>query len=190
MVREPGGTPLGNHLRSYLKGHGPIGLKAETLLFVAARAQSVEQTLLPSIQAGVTIVSDRYMASTAAYQGYGRRGDLKTIEILNQYATGGLKPDLTILLDIPPEMGLGRAGKPQMEMSLETAPTTGAGRMDDHTERRFEDQPLAFHKRARQGYLKLAEKDPTWVRIDAAQTPGEVEEKIWQTVTSRLLHKQ
>ena len=191
MVREPGGTPLGNHLRSYLKGKGPIGLRAETLLFIAARAQSVEQTLKPSLQAGINVVTDRYLASTVAYQGHGRRGHIPFIHQLNHYATEGITPDLTLLLDLPPETGLGRAGKPQLEMSLEPSDTEGTERTDEHNERRFEDQPLAFHKRARAGYKAMAASDPTWVTIDAANHPDSVEQSIWLAITSKLiLHNQ
>lgn len=187
MVREPGGTTLGNHLRTYLKGRGPIGLKAETLLFIAARAQSVEQTLLPTIRSGVNVVTDRYLASTIAYQGYGRRGDLAFIDQLNAYATGGLYPDLTILLDLAPELGLQRAGKPQMQMPLEENEKETETRLDQHAERRFEDQPLAFHRRTRNGYLQLAKTQPRWATIDASNPPDRVEQEIWQAIINHLI---
>ena len=186
MVREPGATPLGNHLRSYLKGRGPICLKAETLLFAAARAQSVSETVQPALQSGVTVVSDRFAASTHAYQGHGRRGDIEMISTLNEYATEGIRPDLYILLDIEPAQGLGRAGKPQMEMALGETDRTSASRTDQHNERRFEDQPLAFHNRVRRGYLQLAKDDPTWRTFDAAQPPDQVEQQIWEAVQTVL----
>ena len=186
MVREPGATPLGNHLRSYLKGRGPICLKAETLLFTAARAQSVSETVKPALESGVSVVSDRFAASTDAYQGHGRRGDMAMIYTLNEYVTEGIRPDICILLDMDPAEGLGRAGKPQMEMALGEADRTSASRTDDHNERRFEDQPLAFHNRVRRGYLQMAKDDPTWKTFNAAQSPDDLEEQIWEAVLTVL----
>ena len=186
MVREPGATPLGNHLRNYLKGRGPICLKAETLLFAAARAQSVSETVQPALNSGVTVVSDRYAASTHAYQGHGRRGDMAMISTLNEYVTEGIRPDIYILLDIDPAEGLGRAGKPQMEMALGENDRTATSRTDEHNERRFEDQPLAFHNRVRRGYLQLAKDDPTWKTINADQSPDDVEQQIWEAVLTVL----
>ena len=187
MTREPGGTPLGNHLRNYLKGQGPIGLKAETLLFIAARAQSVEQTIIPALNSGISVVSDRHQASTAAYQGAARRGNIQFIHQLNAYATGGLEPDLTILLDLPPQAGLQRTQPPQIPMSLENSGSHTQPRIDQPGQRRFEEQPIAFHNRVRQGYLQLAQDNPAWRIIDASNTPEQVETGIWQAVAK--IHK-
>ena len=101
------------------------------------------------------------------------------ISTLNEYVTEGIKPDIYILLDIDPAKGLGRAGKPQMEMALGDKDRTSTSRTDEHNERRFEDQPLAFHNRVRRGYLQLAKDDPTWKTLNADQSPDDVEQQIW-----------
>ena len=111
LVREPGTTPLGLHLRDYLKSGRPLTPESELLLFAAARAQLVADQIRPSLERGITVISDRFSGSTVAYQGYGRAGRRDVIDYLNNYATSGLNPDVTYLLDIDPEEGLHRVGK-------------------------------------------------------------------------------
>ena len=191
LVREPGTTPLGLHLRDYLKSKQPLTLEAELLLFAAARAQLVADQIRPSLERGITVIADRFAGSTVAYQGHGRGADRGMIDRLNDYVTGGLVPGITFLLDIDPEEGLHRVGKPQLQLALEPeAPAdvgrADVGRADVEGHRRFEDQPLAFHNRVRRGYLKLAETAPGWRRLDARLPEDELAERIWDGVAPLL----
>lgn len=180
LVREPGSTPLGNHLRDYLKSKQPLSLQAEIMLFTAARAQLVAEVIRPNLERGLTIVADRYEASTMAYQGYGRQGDRQLIALLNDRATGGVRADLTILLDLEPELGLSRAGKPQLELSMDPDAPERSVRPDAAGHRRFEDQTLAFHRRVRRGYRELARTGRRWTVVDAAPEPEIVAEAVRQ----------
>lgn len=148
LTREPGGTSLGERVRRSLKKPGrTLTPLAELFLFAAARAQLVNEIISPALEDGTTVVCDRYTPSTLAYQGYGRGLSLDTIRAVNDAATGGLSPDLIVLLDIPPRAGLRRK----------------KGRDGD----RFESQGLAFHGRVRKGYLEMARDDPgRWVVVD------------------------
>ena len=161
LVHEPGTTSLGQHLRSYLKSKQPITKEAELLLFESSRAQLVTQEIRPALGAGYTVISDRFSASSTAYQGHGRGIPLQQVGALNEFATGGLEPDLNILLDIEPGTGLRRA-TPQMSL-----PTGGqeepGGRQEEEGQRRFEDQPQGFHRRVREGYLKTGPRAPRTV---------------------------
>ena len=186
LVREPGTTPLGLHLREYLKSKQPLTPESELLLFAAARAQLVADQIRPSLEKGATVISDRFSGSTVAYQGYGRAVRRDVIDYLNNYATGGLNPDITFLLDIDPEEGLHRVGKPQLQLALSPDAAVDVGRADVEGHRRFEDQPLAFHNRVRRGYLDLAESGPNWHIVDAALPEEELDEYIWDIVSRRL----
>ena len=186
LVREPGTTPLGLHLREYLKSKQPLTPESELLLFAAARAQLVADQIRPGLERGITVISDRFFGSTVAYQGYGRGIRRDVIQYLNGYATGGLEPDVTFLLDIDPEEGLHRVGKPQLQMALNPGDANGVGRADVEGQRRFEDQPLAFHNRVRQGYLELAENSPGWHKLDARQSEDELAEQVWDIVLPLL----
>ena len=186
LVREPGTTPLGLYLRDYLKSKQPLTPQSELLLFEAARAQLVAGQIRPSLEQGINVIADRFAASTIAYQGYGRMIGRDVIDYLNDYATGGLKPDVTLLLDINPEEGLHRVGKPQLQLALEPESATGAGRADVEGHRRFEDQPLAFHNRVRRGYLELAGYCPGWQVFEARLSEDELAEQIWKAVSPLL----
>lgn len=184
LLREPGSTPLGDHLRSYLKSKRPLSLIAETMLFTAARAQMVEDIIAPALKQEKTVVCDRFMASTIAYQGYGRRGNMEMALALNRHATGGLKPDLTLLLDISPEEGLARVGKLQLTLDMDEdreqrLPRTGA---EDEDGRRFEDLTIGFHRRVRKGYLQQARDNPGWTVVDAGRREKLVARDIWEAV--------
>jgi dTMP kinase len=136
--------------------------RAEFLLFLLARAQSIAEVILPSLSQGKIVISDRYTYSSVAYQGYGRGLDLRLIEVANEIATQGIKPNIVFLLDIPPEEGLARGGTQATK---------------DH----FEEEELAFHRRVREGYLKMAAADPEhWRVIDARLPQKEIEELIWK----------
>jgi len=174
-VREPGGTPLAEKIRAILKdnrGEAPCA-EAETLLFLAARAQLVRKTILPALEEGAWVVSDRFGDSTVAYQGYGRGMPTEAILSMNDFACAGLKPDLTILLDLPPEAGRGRI----VERS---------GRSGEEIDR-IELAGADFHSRLREGFLALAAKEKErFAVIDAMRSVEEVRSEIWKSV-SRFL---
>lgn len=168
LTHEPGGTPLGDELRKALKKKrkSPISPQAELFLVAASRAQLVSEAIRPALEAGKVVICDRFTDSTMVYQGYGRGLDFTAITMVNNMATRHLSPDLIILLDIPPEQGLARKG------SLKD---------------RFEVEDLSFHRRVREGYLKMAGADPDrWLVIDASLPKAKVAGIIWDRV-SRLL---
>ncbi|MDC0834051.1 dTMP kinase [Geitlerinema sp. CS-897] len=171
VTREPGGTELGRQLRTVLlevREGEPIGDRAELLLYAADRAQHVERSIKPQLASGAIVLCDRYTDSTVAYQGYGRQLNRELIDRLNHIATGGLEPDLTLWLDVEPEIGLDRARK--------------RGEAN-----RLEREALDFHRRVRQGYAALAQQYPhRIVRIDGRRSPDEVEKKVQQILTERL----
>lgn len=169
LTQEPGGTPLGDRIARWLKwGEGTdISPMAELLLFNSSRAQLVTQIILPNLKKGRVVICDRFMDSTTAYQSYGRGLDLEMVKSVNKAATQGLKPDLTILLDILAEEGLARKRATKQD--------------------RFERENIAFHKKVREGYLKLAEDEPgRWLVIDATQPRKNIGEIIWQRVSQLL----
>jgi dTMP kinase len=168
MTREPGGTRLGNRIRTLLKGRGDLEISplAELFLFLAARHQLVTE-VLRHIGEREVVICDRYSDSSVAYQGYGRGLDLAVIQSVNAIATEGHVPDLVVLLDIPPDVGLARKG----------------GATGDH----FEQESLAFHRRVREGYLKMARQDPArWLVVDGTLPRKEAEVIIWRRVESLL----
>jgi dTMP kinase len=167
LTHEPGGTSLGESLRRTLKGRQALSPLSELFLFTAARAQLVEDVIHPALQSGVNVICDRFTASTVAYQGYGWGLDLDLIHQLNLVATGGLSPDLTILLDSPVETGLARIGSADGDA--------------------FHLAPQEFHERVRQGYLAQAAQDPArWLVLDATQTRRELAQEIWAKVQPLL----
>ena len=169
LTREPGGTPFGKKLGRWLKWAQGTNISplTELLLFNASRAQLLTEVIQPNLESGRVVISDRYSDSTTAYQGYGRGLDLEMVKATNNAATRGLKPNLTVLLDISTEKGLTRKR---------------AKRQD-----RFEQEDMAFHQRVREGYLKLAADDPErWLVIDASQSKKKIAEIVWQRVR-RLL---
>jgi len=155
---EPGGTEIGDEIRRILLDLRNTGMhpRTETLLFCASRAQMVEQVIKPKLKEGFLVILDRYADSTIAYQGYGQRNDLQTIRQLLEFATGGLKPDLTILLDLDPVVGLKRRKE-------------GGGEWN-----RLDAYQLELHQRVRAGYLEMASQEPQRWRIVAADQPIEV----------------
>ena len=171
LTREPGGTTLGKRLARYLKwGERSLSPTAELLLFDASRAQLVDEAIRPALDRGKWVVCDRYADSTIAYQGYGRGLGLVLVKAANNAATGGLTPDITFLLDMPAEMGLARK----------------AGARSD----RFEQEEIAFHRRVREGYLKMAADEPKrWLVIDGTKPKDEIAGIIWEQV-SRLLRRK
>ena len=185
FVHEPGTTILGHYLRSYLKSKQPISLRAELLLFEAARAQLVTDEIKPALARGYTVVADRYSASSLAYQGYGRRIDIGDVSTLNDFATGGVAPDLTFLLDLPPQQALHRVN-PQMALDLHESQSQPS-RADDPGQRRFEELPAAFHQRVRNGYLQIAGQHPnSWLTIDANLSQEEIALQTLAAVQNHL----
>jgi dTMP kinase len=168
LTHEPGGTVLGNKINRELKRKRdePISPEAELLLFTASRAQLIAQVIRPALQGGKTVICDRFGHSTLAYQGYGREIGLSIAEMVNNLATRGLKPALIILLDLPPEQGLAR------KQTLE-----------DH----FELEKLSFHRRVREGYLKMAAAEPDrWLVINASLPERKISEIVWEKVSQLL----
>jgi dTMP kinase len=175
-TREPGGCPIANQIRAILLDADNSALVplAELLLYAAARAQHVAEVIRPALAEGKIVLCDRFTDATTAYQGYGRSLDLTLIENLARLATGGLTPDLTILLDCPEEVGLNRA------MARINA-TSGA------REERFEQESLRFHRAVRQGYLRLAADYPArFIVIDGTLGISETAEAIRKAVFSRI----
>ncbi|PXZ08230.1 dTMP kinase [Gilliamella apicola] len=170
FTREPGGTPIAEALRNIIKNgldNEPLTNKAELLMLYAARIQLVENVIKPALKIGKWVIGDRHDLSTQAYQGGGRELDRIFIETLQTQVLGNFKPDLTLYLDISPELGLKRA--------------RSRGQLD-----RIEQQSLAFFERIRQRYLELAERDNTIVTIDAAKSIAEVTAQIETTLNAWL----
>lgn len=173
-TREPGGTPIGAQIRAVLLDprNTAMLLRTEVLLFQASRAQLVEEVIRPHLARGFVVISDRYADSTLAYQGYGYQTDLDHLRAIIDFAVCGLKPDLTVLLDIEVQEGLRRRSK---EGDLN----------------RLDAYDLDFYRRVRQGYLEMARAEPErWVVIDAQPPPEQVQQAIRQVVVARLRAKE
>ncbi|MCV2491747.1 dTMP kinase [Geodermatophilus sp. YIM 151500] len=167
---EPGGTPSGAGIRSIVldRGHGGLSPRTEALLYAADRAQHVHDVLRPALDAGEVVITDRFVDSSLAYQGAGRAMPLEEVRTLSRWATEGLRPDLTVLLDLPPEVGLARA--------------RGRAAAD-----RMESESLDFHQRVRRTFRALAETDPDrYLVVDARQTPDEIAAEIRRRVAQLL----
>jgi len=170
LTREPGGTAIGDQVRRTLMDFANTGMdpRTEILLFSASRAQLVHELIRPHLLAGGVVVCDRFFHSTLAYQGYGHRLDLHALRAITAFATGGLDPDLILLLDLPVEEGLAR-------------------RRHGGEWNRLDAYDLAFHQRAREGYLAMAEADPSrWAVIEAARPEAEVQAEIRRVAEQRL----
>lgn len=169
LTHEPGGTSLGRDIRELLLHRkGAMAPAAEVLLFFADRAQHVAEIVRPSLAAGKLVVADRYVDSTYAYQGYGRGVPLELLRHAWRLATGSLRPDLTILLDVPVDVGLARVG-----------------RRGSHD--RLEGEERAFHERVRAGYLELAAEEPQrWVTVDGTCAEAASTTEIVAAVERRL----
>ncbi|HSN77246.1 MAG TPA: dTMP kinase [Anaerolineae bacterium] len=171
LTREPGGTAIGDRVRAILldPACGEMRAEAEVLLFSAARAQHVGQVIRPHLTRGGVVLCDRYADSTLAYQGYGRGLDLATLGVITAFATGGLRPDLVVYLDIDAEAGLQRK---QLHAN------------DDASQwNRMEQEALAYHQRVRAGYLQMAAAEPgRWLLVDAGQAVDAVQAVVQQRV--------
>jgi len=170
QTREPGGTAISDQIRQVLTdlSNTPMHPRTEILLFSASRAQLCHEVIRPHLQAGGTVLSDRFFDSTFAYQGYGHRLDLEALRAITTFATGGLTPDITFLLDIPAEEGL-----------LRRKQHGGWNRLDAYN--------LEFHERVRQGYLALAQAEPQrWLTIDARPSVEAIQQELQRLLAARL----
>ena len=169
-THEPGGTPLGDQLRALvlLRDDLRLSARAEALVMNASRAQLVERVIRPALDRGEVVVCDRFADSTLAYQGAGRGLDVRALEWVISFATAGLEPDMTMLLDLPVGDGLARKrARPDWN--------------------RFEDEALAFHERVRAAYRAMASANPTrWRCFDATAPPDDIADAIWAAVAPRL----
>jgi dTMP kinase len=176
LTREPGGTAIGDQVRKILLDPANTALdpKAELLLYAAGRAQHVVQLIRPALIAGKVVLCDRFSDATLAYQGYGRGLDLELIRSLDRMATDGLRPDLTILLDIEAAAGLARARGRNSRGGFEG-------------EARFENEHLSFHERVRRGYLELARQEPCRFHVvDASPAPDVIQNELRQIIADVL----
>lgn len=167
LTREPGGSSVGSALRSLLldPATGDISSRTEVLIYSADRAEHVAAVLDPALAAGQVVVTDRYVDSTLAYQGAGRAVAAEDLEWISRWATDGLRPHLTVVLDIDPVDGLARAGEPD----------------------RIESEPLEFHQRVRAHFLRLAEADPEhYLVVSATDSPDDVHAAIRHAVEPLL----
>lgn len=174
-TREPGGTAIGDQIRQVLHdiGNTEMSARAEILLYSASRAQLVEQAILPHLAQGGVVLCDRYADSTYAYQGYGRQLDFETLRLITHFATQGLKPDLTIYLDLEVTEGLRRKTAANM---------TGEGEWN-----RMDQLELAFHQRVRAGYLEMAQTEPErWLIVDASAPVAQINQIICQRLEQVL----
>ncbi len=170
QTREPGGTAISDQIRQVLTdlSNTPMHPRTEILLFSASRAQLCHEVIRPHLQAGGTVLSDRFFDSTFAYQGYGHRLDLDALRAITAFATGGLIPDVTFLLDIPAEEGL-----------LRRKQHGGWNRLDAYN--------LEFHQRVRQGYLALAQAEPQrWVTIEGRQPVEAIQQELQRILEAHL----
>lgn len=175
-TREPGGTEIGRKIRQLLLDgkRREIAPVTELLLYAADRAQHVREIILPALETGKVVLCDRFQDSTTVYQGHGRGLNLEWVKALAQIATGGLVPDLTLLLDIPPQVGLQR--------SQNRLAQVGSG------EDRFEKESLEFHQQVRASFLELAKKESKRFQIfDAMKDPDELHREILNFVKTKIL---
>jgi dTMP kinase len=174
QTREPGGCPISDQIRSILLNPRNVRMDSRTELFLyaAARAQHIEQIVRPALATGQVVLCDRFTDATLAYQGDGRGLDRRLIQQLNQLAANAISPDLTLLFDLPVEIGLGRARQRETELQ-------------DSSEGRFERETLEFHQRIRAGYLALAEAEPQRVKIvDASASPENVSQQVTKIIAT------
>jgi len=174
QTREPGGTRLGEAVRDLLQ-HDEAGAgmspEAELLLFTASRAQLTRERILPAIAKGEIVLCDRFMDSTTVYQGVARQIDIQAVAAINRFAVGEARPDLTILIDLSPEVGMARVH------------ARSDGQLD-----RIEQEAIEFFQAVRAGYLKLAESEPErFLVLDGSASVEVLEQQIWAAVQPRLL---
>ena len=176
LIREPGGTPLGEQVRDLVKDSVGQSYRSELLLFEAARAELVETVIRPALKRGTIVISDRFSDSSLAYQGHGRELPLEAVARLNEFATGGLTPDATILLNAPTSVGAARAAE--------------RDRHNNDAKTKFEDEPQDFQDRVSDGFLEIASREPgRWHEVDATPPIDQVADAIWGHVAPLLAER-
>ena len=181
VTREPGATRIGKKIRAILLDsvNSTMVSTTELLLYEADRAQHVHEVITPALEANKVVISDRFSDATTVYQGYARGLDLKQIKKLHDMVLGDLRPDLTLILDLPVRQGLERAWQ---RIEAQT---------DDLREDRFEKEALSFHEKVRQGYLTLAEREPGRFQIvDASGDPKSIHKEVLRIVLDRLSQRE
>jgi dTMP kinase len=176
LKREPGGTPIGEQVRQVLhsQANQEMAPRAELLLYSASRAQLVAEVIRPALARGEVVLCDRFYDSTFAYQGYGHGLDLDALRAITSFATGGLRPDLTVYLDVPPEVGLRRRQK------------DGAAEWN-----RLDAQSLDFHRRVYDGYRQLINAEPDrWAVFDGQRSAEVIQQEIRTVVLERLARRE
>ena len=170
VLREPGGTDIGEKIRKMLLDKSNSGMTeaSELFLFSASRSQLVQEVVRPALESGMVVISDRYYDSTTAYQGFGRRIDLEVIAAINRYATGGLCPDLSFFLDVPL-----RAVEKRMALAKSNKD-------------RIESSSIEFYERVREGYLSIAKNEPRYRILDGLQPIDDIHDLIWGHVSDAL----
>lgn len=194
VTREPGGTPFAERLREVIldPAAGSHSALAEALVFYAARVDHLDNRILPALARGEWVVSDRFSDSTRVYQGYAGAVDECVLDVLDLVVGRSQRPDLTLVIDVPAEIGLARAAVRRGAALPGTVaggvgPAAGARRVEGLVADRFEGRDLGFHKRLREGFLAVAAAEPKrCVVVDGTQQPEEVAGQIWQAVTDRL----
>jgi dTMP kinase len=167
LTREPGGTPVGEEVRRLLLEGGSLDARTELLLLLSARSALVREVIEPALSDGLVVVADRFELSTLAYQAWGRGLPLEAVRRLNAFATGGLRPDLTILLAVPRQTGESRRAARSVQDRIE-----GAG--------------AEFHERVAEGYLRLAESEPGVETVDGTAGPAAVHATLLAVLRSRF----
>ncbi|MBA3944614.1 MAG: dTMP kinase [Herpetosiphonaceae bacterium] len=189
LTREPGGTPISENIRRIVLdlGNGEMDSTTEVLLFSAARAQLVAERIRPYLKLGGIVICDRFADATYAYQGFGLGRDLDELRAVTQIATGGLMPDITILIDIPVEIGLSRkravAERTAVSPLGPRTPTSGSPEWN-----RLDAREAVFHERVRGGYQALAAAEPgRWLVLDGRESMDAIATSIWQQIQRRVL---
>lgn len=160
LKKEPGDTIIGEEIRKLLSDESDMASLTELFLFSAARKELVDKKIIPALNNDKTVILDRYIYSTIAYQGYGRNLDLKYINQINKIATNSLKPDVVFLLDIDPNIS--------------------SSRIDSESLDRIESEPIEFYNKVRKGYLSIAKDNPElWIILDGSESPSQIHTRIW-----------
>lgn len=197
VLREPGGTPLGEELRQLILNSVNLAPTTELLLFLAARSELVHKVIRPALARGIDVICDRFIDSTAAYQGYGLGLDKTLIATLNASVIDDCVPDVTVLLDLDPEIGLARAsegsagdqieGHWQQGLALQTPDEVAAKKGG----KRVGGRDRAFHRRVHKGYQALAAAEPQrWLVLDATQPPDRLAQDVWARVQGLIESRQ
>lgn len=196
VTREPGGSPFAERLRGVLleadtNARAPL---AEALVFYAARADHLEAVIRPALDAGRWVICDRFSDSTRVYQGYAGKVDQRVLDAFEMLVTKSTQPDLTVVVDVPADVGLARAAVRRRTVPAVTATSSGSGAkpapargIEGLMPDRFEGRDIAYHRRLREGFLDIAAKEPKrCVVVDGQMSPEEVADRVWQAVTARL----